>query len=303
VKIKLYCPSCLINRAFVESQKASDDPEIRLKSLVDSLKAISRNTNVDMTPAYLGTIRDRTIKETSKNPDPFLKEKIISNQRAMELLPLAQDYVRKAIDPSDKFRRACLISIVGNAFEFGIKDYHFDYNDLPKWIEDVEKDIGIDHINKIEKIVSEVHRILFLTDNAGEIVFDKILVEELKKMGASVTVAVKAHPISNDATLEDAKIVNIIKIADKVITTGTDTVGLILEECSEEFLNEYDEAELVIAKGMAHYETITEYELKKPHALLFRVKCLSISEDLRIELGKNIAYLIEPKILGNTQSD
>ncbi|MCK5627639.1 DUF89 family protein [Candidatus Bathyarchaeota archaeon] len=294
MKIKLYCPSCLINRAFVESQKASDDPEIRLKSLLDSFKAISCNISPNVTPAYLGTIRDRTIKETSKNPDPFHEEKIISNQRAIELLPLAEDYVQKAEKPSDKFRKACLISIVGNAFEFGIKDYHFDYKDLPKWIEDVEKDIGIDHIDKIEKLANKVDNILFLTDNAGEIAFDKILVEQLKNMGASITVAVKAHPISNDATLDDAKIVNITKIADKVTTTGTDTVGLILEECSKEFLNEYDKADLVIAKGMAHYETITEYKLTKPHALLFRVKCLSISKDLKIDLGKNIAYLIEP---------
>jgi uncharacterized protein with ATP-grasp and redox domains len=294
VKIKLYCPSCLINRAFVESQKASDDPEIRLKSLLDSFKAISCNTNPNVTPAYLGTIRDRTIKETSKNPDPFHEEKSISNQRAIELLPLAKNYVQKAETPSDKFRKACLISIVGNAFEFGIKDYHFDYNDLPKWIEEVEKDIGIDHISKIEKLANKADRILFLTDNAGEIAFDKILVEQLKSMGASITVAVKAHPISNDATLDDAKIVNMTKIADKVTTTGTDTVGLILEECSKEFLNEYDNTDLVIAKGMAHYETITEYKLTKPHALLFRVKCLSISKDLKIDLGKNIAYLIEP---------
>ncbi len=294
MKIKLYCPSCLINRAFVESQKASDDPEIRLKSLLDSFKAISCNTHPNVTPAYLGTIRDRTIKETSKNPDPFHEEKIISNQRAIELLPLARDYVQKAETSSNKFRKACLISIVGNAFEFGIKDYHFDYNDLPKWIEEVERDIGIDHISKIEKLVNKADRILFLTDNAGEIAFDKLLVEQLKNMGKSITVAVKAQPISNDATLDDAKIVNMTKIADKVTTTGTDTVGLILEECSKEFLNEYDKADLVIAKGMAHYETITEYKLTKPHALLFRVKCLSISKDLKIDLGKNIAYLLEP---------
>ena len=294
MKVKLYCPSCLINRAFVESQKASDDPEIRLKSLLDSFRAISCNTNENVTPAYLGTIRDRTIKKTSGNPDPFHEEKIISNQRAIELLPLAQDYVQKARTPSDKFRKACLISIVGNAFEFGIKDYDFDYNDLPKWINNVESDIGIDHITKIENIANSVNRILFLTDNAGEIAFDKILVEQLKELGASITVAVKSHPISNDATLDDAKIVNMMHVADKVITTGTDTVGLILDECSKDFLNEYDKSELVIAKGMAHYETITEYEITKPHALLFRVKCMAISKDLNIDLGKNIAYLIEP---------
>ena len=114
MKVKLYCPSCLINRAFVESQKASDDPEIKLKSLLDSFRAISCNTNENVTPAYLGTIRDRTIKKTSGNPDPFHEEKIVSNQRAIELLPLAKDYVQKARNPSDKFRNACLISIVGN---------------------------------------------------------------------------------------------------------------------------------------------------------------------------------------------
>jgi uncharacterized protein with ATP-grasp and redox domains len=79
-----------------------------------------------------------------------------------------------------------------------------------------------------------------------------------------------------------------------VITTGTDTVGLLLEECSEDFLDTYAEAGLVIAKGMAHYETLSESEIAQPHIFLFRVKCAAISNDLGVPLGKNVAYLVEP---------
>jgi uncharacterized protein with ATP-grasp and redox domains len=294
LKIRFECASCLVNRASVEASKASTDPAIRLKALLEALSAIGSNVSSNVSPAYLGTIRDRTIKRVSGNPDPFRDDKIASNERALKLIPQAKDYVFEASDESAKFRRACLVSIVGNAFEFGIKGYDFKYEDLPHWIEKAENDVAIDHIDRIESIARTAKRVLLLTDNAGEIALDKLLVELLRQMGSFVTVAVKASPISNDATMDDAVTVGMTELADEVITTGTDTVGLLSEECNNQFLAKYVESELVIAKGMAHYETLFERKLTQPHALLFRVKCVSIAEDLGVKLGKNVAYLVEP---------
>jgi len=294
LKIKFECPSCLVNRACVESERASSDPSVRLKALLEAVSAIGSYACLNVTPAYLGTIRDRAIKRASGNNDPFRQDKLTSNETALKLLPQAQDYVLQAPDRSQRFRRACLVSIVGNAFEFGIKGYDFRYDSLPFWIQAAETDLAIDHTGRIETIAKRVKRVLLLTDNAGEIAFDKILVDQLKQMGLHVTVAVKAGPISNDATLEDALMVGMTETADEVITTGTDSVGLIFEECGKEFLKTYTEAELVIAKGMAHYETFSEHRVAHPHALLFRVKCMPIANDLHVDLGKNIAYLIEP---------
>lgn len=303
MKIKAECPACLLNRAYVESEKASKDPAVRLRILLKAFREIGCHTSPDVTPAYLGTIRDRAIKNASRNPDPFREDKIASNERALRLMPKAQDYVLRAPDRSQRFRRACLVSIVGNAFEFGIKGYEFDYDSLPRWIEDAENDAAIDDIKQIESTCNRIGNVLLLTDNAGEIAFDKILVGQLKDMGLTVTVAVKAAPISNDATMEDALTVDMTRTADKVITTGTDSVGLLIEECSKEFLATYSKAELVIAKGMAHYETLSDHELAQPHAFMLRVKCAAISSDLDVPLGKNIAYLIDPAASANQVVD
>ena len=301
MKIKFECPSCLINRACVESEKAVADPFLRLETLLSTFTAIAIHATVDVTPAYLGTIRDRTIKRVSRNPDPFREDKRASNEAALKSVPQARDYVLDGVDQSQRFRRACLVSIVGNAFEFGIKGYHFEYESIPRLIEAAEDDIAIDHISEIETMARRSSKMLLLADNAGEIAFDSILIEQLRQMGISVTVAVKAAPISNDATMEDAVEVGISDLANRVITTGTDSVGLLLEECSAEFLAEYERAELIIAKGMAHYETLSELKLARPHALMFKAKCSPIASNLGVPLGKNVAILARPEFRGDSE--
>jgi uncharacterized protein with ATP-grasp and redox domains len=131
-----------------------------------------------------------------------------------------------------------------------------------------------------------------LTDNAGEIVFDSLLVEQMKNMGLTVIAAVKGGPIINDALLEDAEVSGMSKIADKVITTGVDAVGLALDEVSAEFLDAYNSVDLVFAKGMGYAETLTEYKLKKPHVLLFRTKCNPVANYFGVAREKNVAKLM-----------
>ncbi len=161
-------------------------------------------------------------------------------------------------------------------------------------IEDAEKDLAIDEISKIYEEAKSADKILFLTDNAGEIALDKLLVGELKRLNAKITVVVKGGPILNDATLEDAKMVSMYEVADTVITTGADAVGLpIYEERSKEFINAYDEADFVIAKGMGYAETLTEIKLKQPHAFLLRTKCNPVAKHFGVARGKNVAKLVK----------
>jgi len=111
-------------------------------------------------------------------------------------------------------------------------------------------------------------------------------------MGLTVIVAVKGGPVINDATLVDAEVSGMSKIADKIITTGTDAVGLAVKEVSTEFLKVYNSVDLVFAKGMGYAETLTEYKLKKPHALLFRSKCNPVANFFGVSREKNIAKLM-----------
>ncbi|MEM4243595.1 MAG: ARMT1-like domain-containing protein, partial [Candidatus Bathyarchaeia archaeon] len=190
------------------------------------------------------------------------------------------------------FKKACLCAIVGNIMEFDIPGHKFSFKTLTKSFREAAKDLVVDDIDKAYDLAKKARSILYLADNAGEIVFDTLLVEQLKNMGLKVTYVVKGGPVINDATLDDVEISGMNKIADNILTTGTDAVGLLKKEVAPEFLKVYDEAELVFAKGMGYAETLTEYKLTKPHLLLFRTKCNPVANYFCAPRDKNIAKLM-----------
>ncbi len=210
----------------------------------------------------------------------------------MAVLPVAKKLVEQETSIESRFRKACMCSIVGNIIEFDIPEHTFEFEDMEKLIQKAQEQLAIDEISKIFSLAKKAKQILYLTDNAGEIAFDTLLVQELKRLGARVTVAVKGKPIINDATMQDAEYVKMHEIADDIITNGTDTVGLILEECSEHFLSLYNSADLVVAKGMGYAETLTELDLTRPHALLFRTKCNPVARFFGTTKDKNVAKLL-----------
>jgi uncharacterized protein with ATP-grasp and redox domains len=185
-----------------------------------------------------------------------------------------------------------LCAIAGNIMEFDIPGHRFTLNSLATVLREASKDLAIDDIDKAYELAKKANSVLYLADNAGEIVFDTLLVEQLKNMGLKVTYVVKGAPVINDATMEDAVLCNMDKLADEVITTGCDAVGLQKKEASPEFLKVYDNAELVFAKGMGYAETLTEYKLLKPHLLMFRTKCVPVANYFCSPRDKNIAKLM-----------
>ena len=185
-----------------------------------------------------------------------------------------------------------MCAIVGNIMEFDIPGHKFTFNGLKKAFREAAKDLAIDDTNTIYELAEKAHTVLYLTDNAGEIVFDTLLVEQLKNMGLTVTVAVKGSPVINDATLEDAEVSGMCKVANRMITTGNDCVGLALNSVSHEFREVYDCTDLVFAKGMGYAETLTELRLKKPHVLLFRTKCNPVANFFCVPREKNVAKLM-----------
>ena len=276
----------------MQIQEATDDKSLQYKTLSAILSFLTEEFKPTANPAYLGTKRDRLIRQMTGNPDPYKQKKQLSNQKALEVLPIAQSIVLKEALKELRFRKACLSAIVGNIIEFDLPDNPFNFADLEMLIQEADNDLVIDEIPKIFNKVKNAKTVLYLTDNAGEIALDTLLVQELKNLGVHVTVAVKAGPILNDALLEDAKVVGIDKIADRLISTGSDSVGLFPEECSEEFLKLYSSVDFVIAKGMGHAETLTELNLQVPHALLLRSKCSTVASYFGVGTGKNIAKFL-----------
>ena len=292
LKVEAECAACILSRGAAEAIEATTNPALRFRAMNEIIRLLHKEFRPTAVPADLGTKRDRIIKRVTGNSDPYMRSKRISNEKALKLLPYARKMVEEGYTQQDRFKRACLCAIVGNIMEFDIPGHKFTYSILRKNFREAAKDLAIDDTIQIYEITKGAHRVLFLTDNAGEIVFDTLLVEQLKNMGLTVIVAVKGGPVINDATLVDAEVSGMSKIADKIITTGTDAVGLAVKEVSTEFLEVYNSVDVVFAKGMGYAETLTEYKLKKPHALLFRSKCNPVANFFGVSREKNIAKLM-----------
>ena len=292
MKVEAECAVCLLHRGYMEALEATEDQALQWKAMAVLTRLLNREFKPTAVPAILGTKRDRIIKDITGNSDPYAKKKQRSNRKAMAVLPVAKKLVEKEASMETRFRKACMCSIVGNIIEFDIPEHRFEFEDIEKLIQEAEEQLAIDEVSEIFKLAKRAKQILYLADNAGEIAFDTLLVRELKRLGPHVTVAVKGKPILNDATMQDAEYVKMHEIAGDVITNGTDTVGLILEECSKNFLDLYSSADLVVAKGMGHAETVTELDLTRPHALLFRTKCKPVAKFFDTTKDKNVAKLL-----------
>jgi uncharacterized protein with ATP-grasp and redox domains len=292
VKVEAECAACLLARATAEAYQGTTNPALRFRAIKEVIKLLNRELRPTTVPADIGTKRDRLIKQLTGSDDPYRRSKKMSNEKAVKLLPYAKKLVEKSYNQQERFKKACLCAIVGNILEFDIPGHTFTFQTLTKSFRDAAKDLVVDDVDKAYELAKKAKSVLYLADNAGEIVFDTLLVEQLKNMGLKVTYVVKGGPVINDATLEDVAPSGMDKLADKVVTTGTDAVGLLPKEVSQEFLKVYEAAELVFAKGMGYAETLTELKLTKPHLLLFRTKCNPVANYFCAARDKNIAKLM-----------
>jgi uncharacterized protein with ATP-grasp and redox domains len=256
------------------------------------LRLLYREFKPSAVPADLGTKRDRIIKRVTGNNDPYGRNKRLSNEKALRLLPYARKLVEAGYSQHDRFKRACLCAIVGNTIEFDIPGHKVTFANLRKSFNDAAKDLTVDDTDEVYDFLKTARSVLYLTDNAGEIVFDTLLVEQLRNMGLTVIVGVKAAPVINDATLEDVEASGMGRVADKIITTGTDAVGFAPEQVSKEFLEAVNSVDFVLAKGMGYAETLTEHRFKKPYALLLRTKCIPVANYFAAPREKNVAKMI-----------
>jgi len=218
--------------------------------------------------------------EMSGVSDPYFEEKKVSNNEALSLY---KRWRKKVLESDDPFVTALRLSIAGNIMDYG-PDNNFD---VEKTIEQVmNAEFSIDGSALLKQRIKESKSILYLGDNAGEIVFDKLFIEML--MHPHMTYAVRGGPILNDVTLSDAKEVGMDWGAD-VISNGYDTSSTILDKCSEEFLKIYNNADLIISKGQGNLEGLINRNDPRIFFLLM-VKCNVMAENLKVEKGSIVVY-------------
>ena len=295
MQMEAQCVSCLISRAFQEVQLATDDLEKQLAAITEVIgvlySSLTEGGRMERIPAFVGTRRDHIIHRVTGCPDPYAKLKKASNEAALKLIPALESYVMQSPGPKQRFRRACMAASLGNVIEYGVAGHEIPWDNMAALIAQAESELAIDHIPQLFRLAKKAKTVLYLTDNAGEIVFDQLLIQTILDLGAQVTVAVKDAPVLNDAMLADAKAAG-LPVLTEVVTTGGWAVGVLPQWCSNEFLNRYASAELVIAKGMGHHETLPEFTLPSPTVHLLRTKCWPVARSLEVEKDRNVVNLL-----------
>ena len=209
----------------------------------------------------------RLIAQRTGVPDPFAGEKKESNAFALALEMRSRELIRNADDP---LLAAMLFAINANVLDYGAQ-YRLDRDAVLASCQ--QHAPVINHYQALRQQIATRPRILYLLDNCGEIVFDKLLIERLLGMGCTVTAAVRQRPIINDATLEDAVSIGLDRVCP-VIGNGADVPGTPLASCSVDFQRQFRQAECIISKGMGNFECLSE--VQAPLFFLFIVKCTPV---------------------------
>lgn len=280
------CVPCLLKRIIFEARIVDGSKEREV--VEEALEILEDEFEEGVVSAEVATKVHGRVYDILGTDDPYKKLRKWSNDTAEKLLPQA----RKIVE-SGGFRDAVLVAIAGNVLDFGYRD---DY-DTPEYLEEqfqniIDEGLGYDDTDNIEEILKEAEEILFFTDNSGEIVFDTLLLNKIKEYGVNLTVVVKGEPVLTDATMEDALEYGIDEIADEVKTTNGFAVGVDFDIISQELEEELKDSDLIIAKGMANWESFSETSYG-PIAFLTRSKCAPIAESMGVPLEKNIAKLFE----------
>lgn len=272
----LDCIPCLVRQALDSARLITDDEAIQEEVLREVLRLASKMVLYQTPPAMAQKIH-RVIRQLTKTDDPYKEMKGRFNDFALKHVPKLQKLLAISEKP---FETAVRLAIAGNIIDLGVK--------CSLTISEVEKTIDqalivpfdMKDFEDFRKATVEATNILYIADNAGEIVFDRFLIEQLGP--EKITLVVKGKPVINDATVEDAQAAGLTDLV-RVIDNGDDAPGTILKSCSEEFRHRFKEADLIIAKGQGNYETLSDVD--KNIFFLLKAKCQLIANHLGCEIG------------------
>ncbi len=285
MRMSAKCPACLLNRIYEECKLVTHNRD-RIEAIIEkTLEMLLDEFRKREINAVASTKIHRVVYKMLGNDDPYKKLKKRANEAALRILPK----VRILINDGDRFKNAVIASIIGNSFDYGVMGHEVRDEDFESYfVSEFKRGLAIDDVEEIKELAKG--RVVYLTDNAGEIVFDRLLVEEIKKICESICVVVRGKPILSDATLEDAKLAGIDEVADKILTNGKGAIGIIEEELPEETREELSKADLIIAKGMANYECLSESK-RENIAFLLKAKCEPVADDIGVNVGDMVAML------------
>jgi len=279
MRIYLDCIPCFIRQALDAARLVTDDEKIH-EQVVREVLSLAADLDMSQSPPVIGQQIHRLIRNLVGQDDPYHKIKRRFNNLALKLYP---ELRKQILGSDDRLETAIRLAIAGNIIDFGV-NASVNESDLNKAISDsLAADFDSRQMQSFQDAIEQAEEILYLADNAGEIVFDRLLIEQLPY--EKVTVVVKGMPVINDATMEDAVVAGLPRIIE-VIDNGSDGPGTILESCSSAFRSRFSIADLAIAKGQGNYETLSD--VNKDIFFVLKAKCPVIARDLGCEVGEMI---------------
>ncbi|MFO8100925.1 MAG: ARMT1-like domain-containing protein [Dehalococcoidia bacterium] len=281
MKTYLECLPCFLRQALGAARAATDDPFIHRK-VMDEVAGMIPGFPLDITPPEIAQHVYRAVYRITENDDPYRQTKKQSNERALSLYPKMKEIVEGSDDP---LLTACKLAIAGNSIDLGPPTMeNVDFDSLLESA--VSSPLAYDNYTQLCHQFEKSSHILYLADNAGEIVFDKLLIEEIcRRCELEITVAVRDKPTINDATMEDAVMAGLDEVAE-VVSNGSDAPATILAQCSPQIQALFNSVDVIIAKGQGNYESLSDADFNI--FFFLRAKCPVVAVPLNVQVGDAI---------------
>lgn len=279
MKTHLDCLPCLMSQALKAARAATDDEEVH-RQVVNAVAAMIPELSLGLTPPEIAQRGYRLIGEITGNNDPFHQAKVEANHAALALWPKLKQLVEQS---ADGLFTACRLAILANSFDFGP---NFEHGGIETVIDEAttySAALAVNNYDQLRSALKNCRSLLYLGDNAGEIVFDRLLIEEIHRVKELETCfVVREKPVINDVTMDDALVVGMDRVA-RIVSNGSDAPATILSQCSAELQQLYRSADIIIAKGQGNYESLEG----EPGNIFFllRAKCPLVAELLGVSVG------------------
>jgi uncharacterized protein with ATP-grasp and redox domains len=280
MKTYLDCLACFLSQALKASRITTADERMQREVMDQVMEKLIR-LPLDASPPQIARMVYGTIRTVTGTTDPFSAIKKKQNELALGFYPALKAMVRGSDDP---LLLAVKLAIAGNIIDMAI----------PREIGDIREEIlsvvssplAVNDYAVLRKSLTDARQLLYLGDNAGEIVFDRILIEELTAVDSPrIVFAVRDGPIINDATFDDARAVGIDRHAE-VMSSGSSAPATVLSECSSEFVRVFRKADVIIAKGQGNYESLGDEG--ENLFFLLTVKCPVVASHLGLQVGDRV---------------
>ncbi|HDS09310.1 MAG TPA: DUF89 family protein [Firmicutes bacterium] len=275
MKVKNGCIECFYRQGITLSEKMNLNPSLR-EEIQNNIKNIVKSIEDTDIPAEIGRRIYLMISEKTGIKDPYLEVKRQNISQALELIPVLESKISHSKDP---LLLAIKYAVAGNIIDFGTGK---PFNIIDEFNSIEEAAFAVFDYNEFKSSLEKTEKILYIGDNAGESVFDVLLIKSLRK---PVTYVVRSGPIINDVTFEDALNSGIDKTAE-IISSGMDAPGTILKLCSDSFKRLFQESDMIISKGQGNFEGLSNEQGNI--FFLLKVKCDCIADELNVSTGSLI---------------